>query len=273
MPRLDCSIETAVVGSSSRSGQVLTLLLFFLTFSPILSYAADGGAATSISPSHAIVVGFVGGFVHPNDRRHSEVQLISKLQAGHSGVHSQIFDNHHQKEAYQAILHWLDTDADGSLSAGERTATQIVLFGHSWGAAAVISLARDLQRESIPVALTIQVDSITKIGQNDRIVPANVAKAVNFYQTRGMLHGQTKITAENPARTQILGAFRFDYDELPAECDDYPWADRHFFKGHTAIECDPHVWSQVESLIEGSLSSNRNLASQPALPLSPTDSR
>lgn len=265
MLRLEHRIEAGVTDSNSLPALVL-VLFFYLASAPILSYAADGGSATSTSPSPAIVVGFVGGFVHPDDRRHSEVQLISKLQAGHAGVRSQIFDNHHQKEAYQAILHWLDTDADGSLSTAERNATRIVLFGHSWGAAAVISLARDLQRQSIPVALTIQVDSVTKIGQNDRIVPANVAKAVNFYQTKGMLHGQTKITAEDPARTQILGVFRFDYDELPVECGNYPWADRHFFKGHTAIECDPHVWSQVESLIEGSLSSNLTSSNRAALP-------
>ena len=263
MPRPDRSFKAEVIDGNSLLRHVLTLL-FFLTLLPILSQAADGGAPTTMTPPHAIVVGFVGGFVHPDDQRHSEVQLISKLQAGHLGVRSQIFDNHHQREAYQAILHWLDTDADGSLSPAERNATRIVLFGHSWGAAAVISLARDLQRQSIPVALTIQVDSITKIGQNDRVVPANVAKAVNFYQTHGMLHGQTKITAEDPARTQILGAFRFDYDQLPAECGNYPWADRHFFKGHTAIECDPHVWSQVESLIEGSLSPKQTSLNQPA---------
>jgi hypothetical protein len=265
LPRLDRQFEAEIVGSNSLLW-LLLVFLFLVAPAPTPSYAADSAGGLSAPPSPAIVVGFVGGFVHPDDRRHSEVQLISKLQTGHSGVRSQIFDNHHQKEAYQAILHWLDTDADGSLSPAERNATRIVLFGHSWGAAAVISLARELQRESIPVALTIQVDSITKIGQNDRIVPANVAKAVNFFQTRGMLHGQTKITAEDPARTQILGAFRFDYDAMPVECGNYPWADRHFFKGHTAIECDPHVWSQVENLIESSLSANRPLAGQPVLP-------
>jgi len=35
-----------------------------------------------------------------------------------------------------------------------------------------------------------------------------------------------------------------------------PWYDRVFFKGHTAIECDPHVWSQVEDLIRTRLSSD-----------------
>jgi hypothetical protein len=116
--------------------------------------------------------------------------------------------------------------------------------------AAVTSLARQLQREGIPVLLTVQVDSIAKPGQDDRVVPANVARAVNFYQTRGLLHGRSRITAADPARTEILGDFFLDYPETPAECSQYPWLTRHLFRGHTAIECDPRVWSQIEGLID-----------------------
>lgn len=98
--------------------------------------------------------------------------------------------------------------------------------------------------------LTVQVDSIAKPGQDDRVIPANVARAINFYQTRGLLHGRSRITAADPAHTEILGDFFFDYQETPAECSQYPWLTRHFFRGHTAIECDPQVWSQIEGLID-----------------------
>lgn len=197
-----------------------------------------------------IVVGFVGGFVHYDDLRHSEVQLAQKLRATHPDhLRVATFENWHRKAAHRAILAWLDTDEDGNLSEAEKRDARIVLFGHSWGGAAVISLARELQRESIPVLLTVQVDSIAKPGQNDRVVPANVARAVNFYQTRGLLHGRPRIMAADPARTQILGDFFFDYRQAPAECSQYPWLTRHLFPGHTAIECDPRVWSQIENLI------------------------
>jgi len=82
------------------------------------------------------------------------------------------------------------------------------------------------------------------------VVPANVAYAVNFYQTRGLLHGRSRITAADPAETEILGDFFRNYNKPPAECSKYPWLTRHLFPGHTAIECDPQVWSQVEGLIE-----------------------
>ena len=198
-----------------------------------------------------IVVGFVGGFVHRDDARHSEVQLARNLRTAYSErLRVATFQNWHRQAAHKAILRWLDTDEDGSLSEAEKRNARIVLYGHSWGGAAVISLARDLQRESIPVLLTVQVDSIAKPGQNDGVIPANVARAINFYQTRGLLHGRTQITAADPARTQILGDYSFTYNQLPAECREYPWLTRHLFPGHTSIECDPHVWSQIESLID-----------------------
>jgi len=39
----------------------------------------------------------------------------------------------------------------------------------------------------------------------------------------------------------------------PAACHAYPWYNRLLFKGHTAIECDPKVWSQIETLIQSRL--------------------
>lgn len=214
------------------------------TLQPVVASAAS-------SSTPLIVVGFVGGFVRHDDLRHSEVQLAQKLRAEHPD-HLRIatFGNWHRKAAHRDILRWLDTDEDGRLSAAEKRGARIVLFGHSWGGAAVISLARQLQREGSPVLLTVQVDSIAKPGQDDRLVPANVARAINFYQTRGLLHGRSRITAADPAQTEILGDFFFDYRETPAECSQYPWFTRHLFRGHTAIECDPQVWSQIEGLID-----------------------
>jgi len=55
----------------------------------------------------------------------------------------------------------------------------------SWGGAETVALARELGEQKIPVLLTIQVDSVTKVGQNDAVIPANVAEAANFYQTEG----------------------------------------------------------------------------------------
>jgi hypothetical protein len=127
------------------------------------------------------------------------------------------------------------------------------LYGHSWGASEVVTLARELGREGIPVLLTIQVDSVAKPGENDKVIPPNVAEAANFYQLNGLLHGQTQIRAADRARTRIIGNFLLDYKSNPLNCQQYPWYDRLFMKAHTQIECDPRVWTQVESLIDSRL--------------------
>ena len=187
----------ALLGSCSRHRAVVWVLLIFINFSAKAAHSADAAAqpiASSASGSApVIVVGFVGGFVHHDDLRHSEVQLARKLQASHpESLRVAMFQNWHRKAAHQTILQWLDTGQDGHLTDEEKRGAHIILFGHSWGGAAVISLARELQREKIPVLLTIQVDSIAKPGHDDRVVPANVAYAVNFYQMRGLLHGHIR---------------------------------------------------------------------------------
>jgi hypothetical protein len=229
-------------------------------------FCGTGFSATATRPStaataanSAIVIGFVGGFVHHNDTRHAEVQLAEKLRTGYSGrAHVSIFENHHREDAYNAVIKWLDSDGSGGISDSERRQARIILYGHSWGASAVVALARELQKQQIPVLLTIQVDSITKPGQNDRVIPPNVARAVNFYQTGGMLRGVPEIVPADPLRTQILGDYRFDYKKQPEPCSTYPWFARHFLKGHTAIECDPNVWSRIETLIGEYLLPNQN---------------
>ena len=229
------------------------VVVFAFALLILTSYAAVPG--TDLRPPldskpNFVVVGFVGGFVHSDDIRHPEVQVIQRLRDEYaSAIHVGIFENRHEEKANTSILNFLDRDKDGSVSDQEKRNARIILFGHSWGASAVVSLARELEREGIPVLLTVQVDSIIKHGQNDSVIPANVAEAINFYQTRGILHGRTRITAADPNRTQILGDFRFDYTREPAACSDFPWYDRRFFKGHTSIECDPRVWSRIESLI------------------------
>jgi len=268
----------ALLGLRSPRWAAVWLLLIFMNFSTKAAHAADA-AAQPIAPragssAPVIVVGFVGGFVHHDDLRHSEVQLAQKLQSSYpEHLRVAMFQNWHRRAAHQTILRWLNTGRDGRLTDEEKRGAHIILFGHSWGGAAVISLARELQQEKIPVLLTIQVDSIAKPGYDDRVVPANVAYAVNFYQTRGLLHGRPQITAADPAQTRILGDFFQDYNKPPAECSRYPWLTRHLFSGHTAIECDPQVWSQIEDLIDsysfaGQRASNLRAGELPSEPTS-----
>jgi pimeloyl-ACP methyl ester carboxylesterase len=211
-------------------------------------------ALVVIPPTPVIVIGFVGGFVRHDAMAHSAVQIAADLRKEYlSGVHTEVLENRRREKAHADILRLVDTDRDGTLSSEEKKNARIILYGHSWGAAAAIMLARELGTEGIPVLLTVQVDSVSKPGQNDKVIPTNVAEAVNFYQRNGFLHGQSRIRAADPARTHILGNFRFDYRASQLRCRHYPWYDRLFMKPHIQIECDPKVWSRVESLIESKL--------------------
>lgn len=210
-------------------------------------------AAIGAMPS-AIVIGFVGGWIKADNPVHSEVQLAARLRKAYpAGVHVATFESYRGEEAQKKVLSLLDTNHDGNLSSAEKQNARIIIYGHSWGGSQALDLARKLEREDIPVLLTIQVDSIRKLRQNDAVIPANVAQAANFYQRHGLLRGRAKIRAADPTRTKIIGNFRFDYTSTPYKCDKYPWYDRVFVKPHTQIECDPAVWEQAEGLIVSNL--------------------
>ncbi len=201
-------------------------------------------------PAEAIVIGFVGGMVQHNNLIHSEVRLATHLQNEYSpAVQVRMFENRRGARAEREIRRLLDVDHDGGLSAGEKRNARIAIYGHSWGASETVALARALGKEGIPVLLTVQVDSIAKPGENDELIPANVARAANFYQGRGLLHGRRRIRAADGSNTQILGNFQFDYKLNSIDCPGYPWYARLLMKPHIEIESDPNVWRQVESLI------------------------
>jgi hypothetical protein len=202
----------------------------------------------------AIILGFVGGFVKPDDVKHPEVLFATYLRNRYgSDVHVEVFGNHDGQEAVEDIIRRLDADKNAFLTAAEKEQTKIVLYGHSWGASETLILARELQRRGIPVSLTIQIDSVKKFGEDNRTVPSNVAKAVNFYQSRGLTRGQPLIVAADAERTKILGNFHMKYQDHEINCDNYAWASRVFNGPHHQIENDPKVWEQIASLIDSEL--------------------
>ncbi|HTZ59712.1 MAG TPA: hypothetical protein VMB49_16505 [Acidobacteriaceae bacterium] len=193
-----------------------------------------------------VVVGFVGGFVRHDDPRHAEVRFAAYLrQRYRSKIEVEVFGNHARSQALRFLLR---------ASAGEKQPARIIIFGHSWGGTETVRLARALERRHIPVLLTVQVDSIAKPGDENFTIPDNVANAVNFYQTTGLLHGRTEIVAKNPDHTNILGNFEMTYKNHPINCNEFPWYSRLFTRSHIEIENDPRVWTQVATLIDRELS-------------------
>ena len=206
------------------------------------------------SPHAAIVIGFLGGFVSRDDLKHPEVSFANYVRNRYGpAVDAEVFGNHQGQEALNLVLERVyGNNPDSARKPGNQT-TQVILYGHSWGASQVLEFARELERRGVPVALTIQVDSVRKMGQNDRTVPANVAKAVNFYQRKGFTPGRPLIVPADKERTTILGNFHMTYKDAKIRCDNYRWLSRKLNKPHHLIENDPHVWDRIVSLIDSEL--------------------
>jgi pimeloyl-ACP methyl ester carboxylesterase len=208
------------------------------------------------TPVHqVIVIGFVGGFVKHDEPKHAETKFAARLRDRYaSAIEAAVFSNYSGRKALHYALHLLDTDHDGILSATERSQARIIIFGHSWGGTQTILLARALERRHIPVLLTIQVDTIIKPGIVSFDIPGNVARAINFYQSGGLLQGRSEIRALDPARTAIIGNVHMTYKDHPVNCNEFPWFTRVFTKSHIEIENDPRVWAEAASLIDAELS-------------------
>jgi pimeloyl-ACP methyl ester carboxylesterase len=217
-----------------------------------------------------ILVGFAGGFVRHDNPHHGPVKLAQHLHESFpKDTYVEVFENRRRRRAYSTILRLLDTNHDGLISSEEKSRAHIILFGHSWGASAVVLLARELKQAGVPVLLTVQVDSVAKFWQQDRVIPDNVAEAVNFYQPHGLVHGRRQIFAADESKTQILGNYRFDYRETPVKCEGTSWWDREFTPDHVQSACDLHLWTQVENLVRERLRLPGIVATSSPSPITP----
>jgi len=252
-----------------------------LAFTTMVVAAASVGQAQELSlrerpfavatPAirNVIVVGFVGGFVSPGDTKHPEVQFAAYLHDRYPLIHAEVFGNHHGQKALHQVVRLIDTDHDGVISSAERERSTIIIYGHSWGATETVAFANKLGRMNIPVALTVQIDTIAKPGHKASSISPNVTRAINFYQTRGPLHGAPEIVAFDSARTIVLGNIRMTYEDRPINCDNYSWYSRTLNKPHHEIENDFRVWDQIASLIDSDLSGVPSTADAPSPSRSP----
>jgi pimeloyl-ACP methyl ester carboxylesterase len=248
----------------TRLARVRLLLPGVLLCCALALPAVGAIGAQPSSKINYILVGFAGGFVRHNNPHHGPVQLAQRLRReAPAGTYVEVFENRRRKKAYRTVLRLLDSNHDGSLSDNEKTQARVILFGHSWGGSAVVLLARELDHAGIPVLLTVQVDSVAKPWQQDEVIPDNVAAAVNFYQSHGLIHGRSEIKAEDGSKTQILGNYRFDYREHPVQCEASSWFDRTFTPSHMQSQCDPQIWNRVEDLVRERIEPAAILAAAP----------
>jgi len=211
---------------------------------------SDLTTPTPLPPGSTLVIGFLGFYERWDDPHRGVRQLVLRLRQ-RPGVYAESFSNHRRSVALSLIRRALDTNRNGRLDPEEKARARIILFGQSWGGAAAIATARDLERLGIPVLLTAQVDSV---GMSDKMVPANVHAAVNFYQHDPLtIQGRSEIRADDPTRTVILGNFRSTYIFRSVDERDASWARRSLGGGHIKMELDPATWRRVEQFISDAI--------------------
>ena len=203
-----------------------------------------------LPPGSTLVIGFLGGFESWDDGHRSVRQLALRLRE-RPGVYAESISNHQRNVALELIQRALDTNRNQRIEPEERNAARVILYGQSWGGAAAIDTARDLDRLGIPVLLTVQVDSV---GRHDGVIPPNVRAAVNFYQhDLFTIQGRGQIRAADPARTRVLGNFGASYLLRSVDGTNASWTRRVFGGSHAKMELDPVLWSQVEQYISDAI--------------------
>jgi len=211
---------------------------------------SDLSAPAPLPPGSTLVIGFLGGFERWDDEHRSVRQLALRLRE-RPGVYAESISNHRRKLALELIRRALDTNRNHRLEPEELAAARLILYGQSWGGAAVVATARDLDRLGIPVLLTVQVDSV---GLHDSIIPSNVRAAVNFYQHDLLsIQGRDQIRAADPAKTRVLGNFGASYVLRSVDETNASWARRTLGGSHAKMELDSVIWNLVEQHISDAI--------------------
>jgi pimeloyl-ACP methyl ester carboxylesterase len=244
---------------SDRRNWLLFALMLCCSLAPA-QRLADLDVPTPIPTGSTLVIGFLGGYERWNDQHRSVRRLVLKLRA-RDGIFAESISNHNQNVALSLIRRSLDTNGDGELDDAERAGARVILFGHSWGGAATLNVARALDRLGVPILLTAQIDSV---GLRDKVVPPNVHAAVNFYQHDPLtIEGRSEVLAADSSKTAILGNFEKTYLGHPVKPTNtnrssnssrFSWARTTFGGSHARMELDPAIWDSVEKYINEAIS-------------------
>jgi hypothetical protein len=209
---------------------------------------ADVKAPRPVPANECLVIGFLGGRDRWDDDTKGVRQVALELRR--LGFFAETFENQSRDVARDLVREALDSNSNGHLDERETRRARLVVYGQSFGGAAVIKFAKELDELGVPLELTIQIDSV---GQDDGLVPANVRHAANLFQNDGwFIRGENPLRAVDHPETRILGNWRFDYSEPPGSeisLAGVPWWKLAFRIPHARMDRDPRVWSFVRRLI------------------------
>jgi hypothetical protein len=200
-----------------------------------------------------LVLGFLGGREKWNSVREGVRKLALDIRSRRLPyIHIETVENKKRELALRLIVNAFDFNRNGTLEPQEKESVRLVLYGQSFGGAAVVKLAKQLQNLEIPVRLTIQIDSV---GRHDHVIPANVRNAANLFQKDGwLIRGEPVIRAADAGQTMIIGNFQYHYKNNQISLSSVPWWKKIFREAHSKMNLDPEVWDQVENLIINEIS-------------------
>jgi hypothetical protein len=231
--------------------RLLFVLYFVLSNSNTLVQGQryqDFTTNTPLNEDQVLIIGFMGGRESWDNHERGVRKLALRLRSMNlPGVYVETVENKKRRQAIKLILNAFDRNGDARLDEHERTSARLIIYGQSFGGAAVVKLARQLKEIGVPVLLTVQVDSV---GRGDKKIPSNVTSAANLFQRNGLfIKGEREIRPEDPSKTTIIGNFRFDYNGKKIDLSEVSWLKRLFHTAHTKMDHDPEVWSLVEKFI------------------------
>jgi hypothetical protein len=210
--------------------------------------ASDITIPTPLPDGDILVIAFMGG----RDAWNNEVVGVGRMAATLRArclpnVHIVTVENLKRNLAVDLVKRAFDGDGDGKLELSESRQARLIVYGQSWGGAAVVKFAHELLELDVPVLLSIQIDSV---GIGDDAIPSNVRRAANFYQRNGkVIRGEPEIRALDPTRTTILFNQLHDYSKKEIKMRKRPWWKSFVRTDHLKMDDDPEVWDAVERLI------------------------
>ena len=246
--------ESPLSHLAHHKGHKVHKVFQFVLLLTLFTYACAGQkysnfvTPTPLPKGHFLILGFQGGRDSWDDPKPGVARIAQKLRSlSLPNVHIEIVENKKRNLAMMLIQNAFDFDGNRHLNEDERKNVRLIIYGMSFGGAAVVKLARQLDYEYLPILLTIQIDSV---GRNDSEIPSNVKRAANLFQRSGkIIRGEPEVRAKSPSHTQILGNFEYDYKNSSIDISNVSWIKKIFRVAHTKMDRDPAVWSLVEQLI------------------------
>ena len=190
----------------------VTACAFLLAISCVcepLGHAKGAGAAKARHVDAAepvckiIYAGFVGAMETSDHKSSGVVQIRDTLRgAAYGDVCANSFMPYKPSAGLDWILEHFPSHEGPMTEEEVRNGPKIILYGHSTGGWAMLTVARELQRREIPVELTVQADSV---GITDLTIPSNVKEGAIFHANDVLMFMTTKrLKLQDATKTTIV---------------------------------------------------------------------